>query len=669
MSKHTPFFLITALTLSLSGSLYAAAPQLVSLTPSSGAGQSQTFTLTASDSDGASDISSMSLMVNSVFDGQTGCWLNWVNENQQAFFNTDGYNWAYLGPGANLENSRCSVQFVSANSSGNSVSVSFNVTFKSAMTGTQNVYAQAISKAAELTGYQQMATWTVPSIAAAPDFQVSITPNFQAMNPGYPVTFNVSVASLNGFAGNVLWSAAPLQPVTGLTLTPSGTSVYVPSGGSGSATILLSASDTAPHGNLYLQANFQSGSLQHTIPFSTQITPFKLPGNNPPGPVLSFDMSTRLTAAETFTITATHPSGYSAVTGINLLINSALDGKDACWLYYAPSGSNGGTLSLASDDESAWSTTPISAIWNRTNPILQNSQCSTSGGPVTVTGSGDTVTLTITLTMGPNFRGTRNVYLRASDQAGENTGYELMGNFGLPPATSSDFTVSVTPGMLSIASGSQGTMQLRMAGINGYAGAPSFTVAGLPPGSTLNSPGVVSASQPANFVITTASGTPIGSYPLTFTVTDGFLTHSANATLVVEAPGTPLLTMMPLSPAGATRTYVFAAHNLSNTPPDSLNVLVANSVDGRHACWLYFDRQLYLASDDGSSWLSGAPGAPLANSQCSVIWTDASNSAQLAVNATIVLEGQFAANRNIYMNATNSVGATGYQLEGIWTVQ
>ena len=96
--------------------------------------------------------------------------------------------------------------------------------------------------------------------------------------------------------------------------------------------------------------------------------------------------------------------------------------------------------------------------------------------------------------------------------------------------------------------------------------------------------------------------------------------------------------------------------------------IVAGSVNGQHGCWLFYNGQLAIASDDGSAWLMADSSGDVANSQCSVhlVATD-SVSGVLGMWVNITPLGQFATSgKNIYLSAFNQAGSTGYQLLGYW---
>lgn len=98
---------------------------------------------------------------------------------------------------------------------------------------------------------------------------------------------------------------------------------------------------------------------------------------------------------------------------------------------------------------------------------------------------------------------------------------------------SADFGLSVSPSSQTVA-GTNGSASytVTLTPTNGYAGSPTLAVSGLPAGATA-SVGAWSSNTATVVVTTTTSGATAGSYPLTFTATDGALTHSVTATLVV----------------------------------------------------------------------------------------------------------------------------------------
>jgi subtilase family serine protease len=89
-----------------------------------------------------------------------------------------------------------------------------------------------------------------------PDFSVSVTPSTQTVTPGSPVSYSITISSLNGFNGTVSLNAAGL-PNDASSATPSPTSVN----GSGSSSLTFSTSIT---GTYTITITGTSGSLTHT---------------------------------------------------------------------------------------------------------------------------------------------------------------------------------------------------------------------------------------------------------------------------------------------------------------------------------------------------------------------------------------------------------------------
>jgi hypothetical protein len=97
-----------------------------------------------------------------------------------------------------------------------------------------------------------------------------------------------------------------------------------------------------------------------------------------------------------------------------------------------------------------------------------------------------------------------------------------------------DFSISVSPGSQTVTSGqTSGNYTMSSTALNGWVGSITYSVtAGLPAGAT--------AGVSGNLIgITTIAGTTPGTYNLTISGTDGTLTHTTSAALVVTAPAAP----------------------------------------------------------------------------------------------------------------------------------
>ncbi len=103
---------------------------------------------------------------------------------------------------------------------------------------------------------------------------------------------------------------------------------------------------------------------------------------------------------------------------------------------------------------------------------------------------------------------------------------------------SPDFGLVASPKSQSVVQGNSVTYSAVITALNNYTGTITFSVAGLPAGATLTPPPpAVTNSGSSAITILTSNGTttPVGSYPLTITATDGVLVHTANVTLIVTS--------------------------------------------------------------------------------------------------------------------------------------
>ncbi len=652
--------------------LHAAAPQIVSLSPTSGSGQTQAFTLTVSDSAGASDISWVDLLINTSFSGTSACWIAYNRGDQTASVAGDNG----FGSGGR---SQCTADSVTATQSGNDLTVVFNITFDPRWTGPRTIWADALDQSNSDLGYQQVGTWTVVATNPVPDFTISISPASQTTQPGQSVQYNVTATSVNGFSGDVLYNVATDPQLSGVTIEEQGPAgdirsfIHVTPSQPGTGVIIVhTSSSTPPTNNITLTGTFQNARIEHTYSFSLSLVA-------PNGPAITLSPTTGSGSNPTFTITATDQGGFAAVDSISLLINSSLDGRNGCWLYFAAdhsgTGYRAGTLALASDDTTSWAD-QTDVHENDTSVVsVENSQCSVFGGPTTVSNSGNTVTLTITLTFASSFTGLKQVWVRAADVAGPSSGYQQLGSWNATAASGgADFSLGVSPASQSMAGAGAVKYGIIVTGSNGYTGTPNLSVTGLPPNSTLVPPSNVPAGQQTLFTVNTTAYTPAGSYPLTITGTDGALSHTITATLNMLAAPTPALSASPNAGSGTTQTFVFHATGQPGYQAIVVDALISPTLDSRNACWLAFTTNNYgvqLASDDGSIWMyPDSTTHKMENSQCIV--TDAVTDQPdngWGFKATITFKSGFAGNKNIYMYSTTPQGdETGYQLQGTWTV-
>lgn len=114
------------------------------------------------------------------------------------------------------------------------------------------------------------------------------------------------------------------------------------------------------------------------------------------------------------------------------------------------------------------------------------------------------------------------------------SGVPSVASFVQISSVSPDFSVAVTPSSRTAPPGTKTSYSTRVTASNGFTGAVSFSVSGLPSGATASfSPTTIPGSGSSTMTINTSSSTPTGTYSLTISATGGGLTHTTQVTVVV----------------------------------------------------------------------------------------------------------------------------------------
>jgi len=127
--------------------------------------------------------------------------------------------------------------------------------------------------------------------------------------------------------------------------------------------------------------------------------------------------------------------GWQDLSVLNVLINSAIDGRQACYLAYSLTSSGTvGVLYLVDDQGDAGGPYAGSMALNpgqNGSGTIQNSQCAVNGAGSSAVGNGNTLTLTLNLifTIAGTFGGNEVVYLGARDLEQDNSGWQALGTW------------------------------------------------------------------------------------------------------------------------------------------------------------------------------------------------------------------------------------------------
>jgi hypothetical protein len=141
-----------------------AAPTSVSVSPNSGTGGKQIFQFKSSDPNGAGDIYYAQFNFSNPMGAVNSCYIH-HDPATNAFYllNDDASGWfGLIGGTGKVSNSQCLLDGVGTGStkSGNDLTTTLNLSFRSSFTGSKNVYLYTADKEDNATGWVQIGTWT-----------------------------------------------------------------------------------------------------------------------------------------------------------------------------------------------------------------------------------------------------------------------------------------------------------------------------------------------------------------------------------------------------------------------------------------------------------------------------------------------------------------------------
>jgi len=144
------------------------------VTPGSGAGLGQTMTFTFTDPRGYQDLDVVNVLIDNFLDGRQSCYLAYSLPSNVVYLVNDPGTALLpglpMGSTGNVGNSQCIVNGPgsSAAGSGNTLTVTLNMTFNASFAGNKVTYLAARDLQGGNSGWQPMGTWGVPGAAAFP---------------------------------------------------------------------------------------------------------------------------------------------------------------------------------------------------------------------------------------------------------------------------------------------------------------------------------------------------------------------------------------------------------------------------------------------------------------------------------------------------------------------
>jgi hypothetical protein len=420
-----------------------------------------------------------------------------------------------------------------------------------------------------VTGYDLVTGWGSPSGQAFIDalagstksFTLSAAPGTLTVAQGGSGTSTITVTGENGFSGNVTLTAVAL---------PSGvTATFTPNPAPGTSTLTLAASSTAALGSATVTIQGASGSLNATttLALTVQAAPsFKISTSTSSLSVAQGSSGTTtltITGQNGFTGTVTFsaaglPNGVTATftpnpapgtSTLTLAASSTAALGSATVTIQGASGSLNATTTLALTVQAA----PSFTI-NASTSSLSVAQSSSGTATLTIAGQNGfagAVTFSaaglpngVTATFSPNpATGASTLTLAASSTAALGSAtVTIQGASGALNATTTlaltvqaapSFTINASTSSLSVAQSSSGTATLTIAGQNGFAGAVTFSAAGLPNGVTATfTPNP--ATGASTLTLAANSTATLGSATVTIQGVSASLSESSNIALTVS---------------------------------------------------------------------------------------------------------------------------------------
>jgi streptogramin lyase len=143
-------------------------------------------------------------------------------------------------------------------------------------------------------------------------------------------------------------------------------------------------------------------------------------------------------------------AGTMNLSVVNVLINSFLDGRSACYLAYVVSTN---TLYLVDDAGNAGGPFAGSMVLNGAAGSIENSQCRIDGAGSLANSTGGTLVLTLNATFKAAFAGNRIMHLAQRNLVGFTNGWQRVGVWRVPGAPVGQITVSTLNPARGVATG------------------------------------------------------------------------------------------------------------------------------------------------------------------------------------------------------------------------
>ena len=396
-------------------------------------------------------------------------------------------------------------------------------------------------------------------------------------------------------------------------------------------------------------------------------------------------------ASQTYTFVFADTLGATDLQGADILFQNPGGGNGsptydpvACWTY----------VNLAAKTLSTYSNQKWSAAVPIGGTTLQGNECIVNAGGAAISTNQNQLSITLPVTFTP----TASAVLPWIAQAvafdqNASTEYQKMGTVTVAPAAQPSFTLTATPiGPQALVPGPTPTSisyTVNVVPSGGFGDQVTFSrllINNQDPNEfavNFNPPTVTGAGSTTMTISTTASSVPVSTYmPFLAKTASGYWAQGQTGKIFVT-DAAPAVAVSPGAGTGASQIIrVTATDSADALDINSVDLLIAPTLDGRNACWIYSDgRGLWLATDDGTSWMyAGALGSSTVatNSQCTIggpggsVTPDPQQTPPiqtLTLAIPVVFQPSFAGGKTVYVRASNFAALDSeYQPVGTWSV-
>jgi subtilisin-like proprotein convertase family protein len=462
--------------------LAVAAVNAVSVTPNTGTGATQAFTLQYTDSLGAIDLSSARVRFGAANVGPGTCtaWYDAAAGNIKLMDDVGVWGAPVALGAGTLANSQCTLNLATstATPNGTNLTLVLNITFAGGFTGLKNIYMLAGSATGPNTGWVTRGTWT-PHAVVGPAVvdAVSSTPNAgSGASQAFTLQYSDSHGANDLQSARVRFGATNVGPGTctvwydatnstiklmndvGVWGAP--TSLGAGTLANSQCTLNLATSTATPNGNnltLVLQLTFAGSftGLKNIYMLAGSATGpstgWLTKGSWTPNPVvgglvldaISVTPNAGSGATQQFTLQYSDSFGATDLASARVRFGATNVGPGTCTMWYDAAANN---IKLM-DDAGVWGVpTALGA------GTLSNSQCSVNLATSTASPSGTNLTLTLSMTFTSGFNGLKNIYMLAGSASGPSTGWVQRGTYtvNVPSGNAYDGTWTGTNSSLGL---------------------------------------------------------------------------------------------------------------------------------------------------------------------------------------------------------------------------